>query len=159
MEGLEIFFLSQFLYMQCRWTRAGQKENLDHSTSASRRIYGWMVYGGIFEWCHSLTDPHNAFASRALKHATFFVVPNINPDGSIRGHLRTNAVGANLNREWANPSMEHSPEVRKNSLSQIHDELYFDEVHCWDNLLCWIILWEWSRLSNDSRSVASHVLF
>jgi len=38
-------------------------------------------------------------------------VPNVNPDGAMRGHLRTNAAGANLNREWAKPTMEHSPEV------------------------------------------------
>ena len=35
----------------------------------------------------------------------------MNPDGSYRGHLRTNAVGANLNREWLEPTMERSPEV------------------------------------------------
>jgi len=35
----------------------------------------------------------------------------MNPDGSVRGHLRTNAVGANLNREWLEPTMERSPEV------------------------------------------------
>ncbi len=35
----------------------------------------------------------------------------MNPDGSIRGHLRTNAIGVNLNREWQSPSMERSPEV------------------------------------------------
>ena len=38
-------------------------------------------------------------------------VPNMNPDGSWRGHLRTNATGANLNREWLEPSKERSPEV------------------------------------------------
>src|SRR4029078_5698761 len=41
----------------------------------------------------------------------FRVVPNMNPDGSRRGHLRTNAVGANLNREWHAPTAERSPEV------------------------------------------------
>ena len=35
----------------------------------------------------------------------------MNPDGSYRGHLRTNASGANLNREWKKPTLEHSPEV------------------------------------------------
>jgi len=35
----------------------------------------------------------------------------MNPDGSRRGHLRTNAVGTNLNREWHNPTAEKSPEV------------------------------------------------
>lgn len=46
-----------------------------------------------------------------LERFTFHVVPNMNPDGSRRGHLRTNAVGTNLNRAWAEPSMETSPEV------------------------------------------------
>lgn len=31
----------------------------------------------------------------------------------FRGHLRTNAAGANLNREWAAPSAEESPEVHR----------------------------------------------
>ena len=39
------------------------------------------------------------------------VVPNMNPDGSKRGHLRTNAKGVNLNREWNKASPENSPEV------------------------------------------------
>ncbi len=43
--------------------------------------------------------------------ATFYVVPNMNPDGSARGHLRTNSVGVNLNREWATPTPERSAEV------------------------------------------------
>ncbi len=44
--------------------------------------------------------------------ATFYVVPNMNPDGSVLGNLRTNAAGANLNREWLAPSDARSPEVR-----------------------------------------------
>lgn len=59
----------------------------------------------------------------ALKMYTFYIVPNMNPDGSFRGHLRTNAKGQNLNREWCSsgseetgdfyeaPTMERSPEV------------------------------------------------
>ena len=43
--------------------------------------------------------------------ATLHLVPNMNPDGSARGHLRTNAAGVNLNREWHAPSLERSPEV------------------------------------------------
>jgi murein tripeptide amidase MpaA len=35
----------------------------------------------------------------------------MNPDGSVLGNLRSNAAGANLNREWAAPSPETSPEV------------------------------------------------
>ena len=46
-----------------------------------------------------------------LDCCVFYVVPNMNPDGSKRGHLRTNASGANLNREWKVATMERSPEV------------------------------------------------
>ncbi|MGE5162039.1 MAG: carboxypeptidase family protein, partial [Betaproteobacteria bacterium] len=42
----------------------------------------------------------------------FHVVPNMNPDGSVLGNLRTNAAGANLNREWLTPTAERSPEVK-----------------------------------------------
>ena len=46
-----------------------------------------------------------------LRKIVLYVVPNMNPDGSILGNLRTNARGANLNREWMNPTLEKSPEV------------------------------------------------
>lgn len=58
-----------------------------------------------------LLDPHDAVSKALLEAACFHVVPNMNPDGSRRGHLRTNATGANLNREWQEPDMERSPEV------------------------------------------------
>lgn len=58
-----------------------------------------------------LLDDEDPVARELRKRATFYVVPNMNPDGSRRGHLRTNAAGANLNREWLEPTMERSPEV------------------------------------------------
>jgi murein tripeptide amidase MpaA len=58
-----------------------------------------------------LLDRADPVARALLRAATFHVVPNMNPDGSRRGHLRTNAVGANLNRAWQRPSMERTPEV------------------------------------------------
>lgn len=58
-----------------------------------------------------LLDPICADARHLLEQAVFYVVPNMNPDGSARGHLRTNAAGVNLNREWQAPSPEQSPEV------------------------------------------------
>lgn len=65
-----------------------------------------------------LLDDDDAKARRLRRRCTFFVVPNANPDGSVRGHLRTNAAGANLNREWAPtgsdyeaPTLHRSPEV------------------------------------------------
>lgn len=60
------------------------------------------------------TDSHSGYLSslpHTLQGATFHVVPNMCPDGSFRGHLRTNAVGTNLNRAWAAPSAAASPEV------------------------------------------------
>ena len=66
----------------------------------------WME--GALERLLDDADP----VSRVLRsRATFHIVPNMNPDGSKRGHLRTNAVGTNLNREWHDPSPERSPEV------------------------------------------------
>ncbi len=58
-----------------------------------------------------LLAPDDAIAREVLKQAVFYVVPNMNPDGSRRGHLRTNAVGANLNREWKDARLDRSPEV------------------------------------------------
>ena len=58
-----------------------------------------------------LLDPSDACGRKLLEDAVFFIIPNMNPDGSVRGHLRTNAAGINLNREWLNATMEHSPEV------------------------------------------------
>lgn len=46
-----------------------------------------------------------------LQHAELYLVPNMNPDGAFRGHLRTNAAGTDLNRAWGSPSAETSPEV------------------------------------------------
>jgi murein tripeptide amidase MpaA len=53
----------------------------------------------------------SATATALRRQATFHIVPNMNPDGSRRGHLRTNAAGVNLNREWRSPTPDKSPEV------------------------------------------------
>ena len=58
-----------------------------------------------------LLDDMDPVTRRLREKATFHVIPNMNPDGSRRGHLRTNAAGTNLNREWHAPSLEKSPEV------------------------------------------------
>jgi murein tripeptide amidase MpaA len=67
----------------------------------------WFVEGML----DALLDPADPFGRQLLKESVFYVVPNMNPDGSVRGNLRTNAIGANLNREWHAPTMERSPEV------------------------------------------------
>ena len=67
----------------------------------------WWMEGAL----EKLTDPGDAAAGALRAKATVHLVPNMNPDGSVRGHLRTNAAGVNLNREWHSPSLERSPEV------------------------------------------------
>ena len=58
-----------------------------------------------------LLDSNDAISRNLRELATIHIVPHMNPDGAIRGHLRCNAAGANLNREWAEPTIERSPEV------------------------------------------------
>ncbi|WP_201565602.1 M14-type cytosolic carboxypeptidase [Psychrobacter sp. CMS30] len=86
----------------------------------------WLVEGLLY----SLLDSDNATAKLLLEKANFYIVPNMNPDGSVRGHLRTNAVGTNLNREWLNPSLEKSPEVFHviNKMQATGVDLFYD-VH------------------------------
>ena len=67
----------------------------------------WFMEGFI----DRLLDEDDGVARSLLNSAVFYLVPNMNPDGSVRGHLRTNANGVNLNREWQTPTMENSPEV------------------------------------------------
>lgn len=67
----------------------------------------WWMEGFIYR----LIDGHDPVARKLRQRFTFYVVPNMNPDGSRRGHLRMNAIGLNLNREWAAPDPARSPEV------------------------------------------------
>jgi murein tripeptide amidase MpaA len=67
----------------------------------------WWMEGAL----EKLLDEADPVARRLRQRATFHIVPNMNPDGTLRGHLRTNAAGVNLNREWHAPSAERSPEV------------------------------------------------
>jgi len=67
----------------------------------------WWMEGMV----NRLVDHSDPVVTAILDKAVIYLVPNMNPDGSRRGHLRTNAVGSNLNREWDNPTLEKSPEV------------------------------------------------
>src|SRR3546814_2644574 len=67
----------------------------------------WWMEGAL----EKLTDSADPHARSLLAKCRFHIVPNMNPDGSRRGHLRTNYAGVNLNREWDNPTAERSPEV------------------------------------------------
>lgn len=67
----------------------------------------WFIEGLV----NRLVDTADPVSRKLLQEAVFYIVPNMNVDGSILGNLRANAAGANLNREWANPDLERSPEV------------------------------------------------
>ncbi|WP_438393438.1 M14 family metallopeptidase [Caballeronia sp. DA-9] len=81
-----------------------------------KRLAGWGDWAG---------DP---VARLVFDHAVFHIVPNMNPDGSALGNLRTNAAGANLNREWMEPDAARSPEVLvvRNAMHAIGCDLFFD---------------------------------
>ena len=67
----------------------------------------WFMEGAL----ELLADPANSVARELRRRCRLHLVPNVNPDGAARGHLRTNAAGVNLNREWDAPTAERSPEV------------------------------------------------
>lgn len=84
----------------------------------------WLVEGTL----NALLDVANPVARAVLDEAVLYIVPNMNPDGSVRGNLRTNAAGANLNREWMTPSVETSPEVFyvKKKIEEVGCDLFLD---------------------------------
>ncbi|MNR92594.1 Zinc carboxypeptidase [compost metagenome] len=84
----------------------------------------WFAEGMI----NALLDQANPLVQKLLKHAVFYIVPNMNPDGAIHGNLRTNAAGANLNREWMTPTLANSPEVLhvKNKIHETGCDLFLD---------------------------------
>jgi murein tripeptide amidase MpaA len=81
-----------------------------------KRLAGWGDWAG---------DP---VARLIFDHSVFHIVPNMNPDGSVLGNLRTNAAGANLNREWMEPDAARSPEVLavRNAIHALGCDLFFD---------------------------------
>ena len=84
----------------------------------------WFVEGLL----DALLDDANPIAQKLLQKAVFYIVPNMNPDGSVRGNLRTNATGANLNREWMTPTLARSPEVLcvRDKMHEIGCDMFFD---------------------------------
>jgi murein tripeptide amidase MpaA len=81
-----------------------------------KRLSGWGDWAG---------DP---VARVLFDRAVFHIVPNMNPDGSVLGNLRTNAAGANLNREWMEPDAARSPEVLavRNAIQALGCDMFFD---------------------------------
>ena len=67
----------------------------------------WFIEGLI----ERLQNRDDAELNALLQHADLDLVPNMNPDGAFRGHLRTNAAGKDLNRAWQSASATETPEV------------------------------------------------
>lgn len=67
----------------------------------------WFMEGII----ERLQQDGDAELKKLLAVADLYLVPNMNPDGAFHGHLRTNAMGQDLNRAWQSASQEISPEV------------------------------------------------
>lgn len=91
----------------------------------------WFVEGFL----KRLLDTSDSLTLEALSKANFYIIPNMNPDGSFRGHLRTNAKGVNLNREWENPNLETGPEVffTRAEMDKVGVDLFLD-IHGDENL-------------------------
>lgn len=86
----------------------------------------WFMEGLI----DRLLDESDPVSRQLIDKAVFYIVPNMNIDGSIHGNLRSNAAGRNLNREWDNPDKENSPEVYyvRNAMDETGVDLCLD-VH------------------------------
>ena len=67
----------------------------------------WWIEGFVSR----MIDPDDPVARALLARAVVYIVPSMNPDGGVRGHLRCNANGVNLNRAWKEPDEVNSPEV------------------------------------------------
>ncbi|MBV6287053.1 M14 family metallopeptidase [Pseudomonas aegrilactucae] len=66
----------------------------------------WFMEGVI-----ERLERNDASVQELLKVADLYLIPNMNPDGAVRGHLRTNARGKDLNRAWQDATFEQTPEV------------------------------------------------
>ena len=63
--------------------------------------------------------------STLKKKYTFFIIPNANPDGNVRGHWYVTSKGINLNRDWLDTK---SPEVKaiKKQMDKYGYDIVFD---------------------------------
>ncbi len=88
----------------------------------------WCVDGLV----ERLLDLEDALSRTLLAKAVFYVVPTMNPDGVRRGNTRTNALGANLNRQWVAPALDTAPEVAlvKRRMEETGVDFFLD-VHAW----------------------------
>ncbi|MCV6626896.1 MAG: M14-type cytosolic carboxypeptidase [Cellvibrionaceae bacterium] len=82
----------------------------------------WFMEG-LLEALFKMPDDTGLIAG-----ADIYFVVNMNPDGSWAGNLRSNGAGTDLNRAWAEPSPETSPEVLgvRDAMDEIGVDLFLD---------------------------------
>lgn len=102
-EGARVFSLGQTVSgreIDCVKTGTGPRKcwiiHRQHPGESMASFYA----EGLFNRLCALDDKWDNVSVKARELFTFYIVPNINPDGSTNGYLRTNAAGSNLNREW-----------------------------------------------------------
>ncbi|MEZ4669161.1 MAG: M14-type cytosolic carboxypeptidase [Anaerolineae bacterium] len=88
-----------------------------------------------------LLDQNDTVAQALLSQATIFCVPNVNPDGSALGNLRTNAAGIDLNRDWKQNVAPNSDEVRalKDLMERIGVDFFIDLHGDEDRHYLWLV--------------------
>lgn len=84
----------------------------------------WFMEGLI----ERLQNRHDVELNALLERAELYLVANMNPDGAVRGHLRTNAAGTDLNRAWQSASEAQSPEVLfvQQQMREVGVDLFLD---------------------------------
>lgn len=84
----------------------------------------WLTEGLI----DKLLDSQDSSSLELLRSCVFYIVPNMNPDGTYLGNLRTNSNGVNLNRQWQDPNPETCPEVYyvRNKMLETGVNIFFD---------------------------------
>ena len=81
------------------------------------------------EWyAEQLVEQLMASSPELFEQYTFRVVPNMNPDGTYFGNLRTNAKGNDLNRMWQSATQDNAPEVYHvlQKMQEIGVDLFLD---------------------------------
>jgi murein tripeptide amidase MpaA len=76
-----------------------------------------------------LLDESDPVSQELLTKASFYIIPNANPDGSALGNLRANANGVDLNRAWNEPPAT-APEIAAIEAAITQESVdYFLDVH------------------------------
>ncbi len=74
---------------------------------AGEIMASWFIEGLVAK----LLDRLDPVSQQLLAEAVIYIVPHMNPDGAVQGHLRANAQGIDLNRQWLAPNSQLAPEV------------------------------------------------